>query len=134
GLEREQELARRDFVTQTFNTRAFHELATLEIRRSIRHRRPLAMIYTDLDNFKAVNDANGHETGDEVLRTVAATMNSNVRVNDFIGRVGGDEFAILLPDTDRTGAQVVVDKLRESLKIAIGGNGWPVTFSMGVVT
>jgi diguanylate cyclase (GGDEF)-like protein len=134
ALAREQEMARRDYVTQMYNTRAFHEMATLEIRRARRHLRPLALIYTDLDNFKAINDARGHQTGDEVLRTIAATMRQNVRVNDFIGRLGGDELAILMPDTDRKGAQAVVDKLRQSLAGVVGGNGWPVTFSMGVVT
>ncbi len=134
ALQREKELARRDFVTHTFNLRAFHELAQLEIVRSRRHQRPLTVIYLDVDHFKTINDQLGHAEGDRFLHAVSTIMTANVRANDFVGRVGGDEFVILLPETGPDAARAVVGKLRSKLMEAIRANSWPVTFSIGVLS
>src|SRR5258707_6094964 len=93
-------LATQDSLTNVLNARAFsHELAQ-ELSRNRRYGRPLALIYLDLDDFKSVNDAHGHATGDAVLRLVADAMRGAVRQADVVGRLGGDEFGVLMPETD----------------------------------
>jgi diguanylate cyclase (GGDEF)-like protein len=88
----------------------------------------------DLDDFKAVNDHFGHTAGDFCLRLVADTIHSCTRVTDFTSRIGGDEFALLMPETSSDQARVVVNRLLEKLLEAMRQNGWPTTFSIGVVT
>ena len=94
----------------------------------------MTLLYIDLDNFKQVNDAFGHETGDELLIEVAATIRTNVRSTDTVARLGGDEFALLLPETDQEAALVVTNKLREALLVSMQRREWPVTFSIGLVS
>jgi two-component system, cell cycle response regulator len=87
----------------------------------------------DLDHFKQINDLFGHEKGDEVLAAVAAVIHSGVRASDFAGRHGGEEFILLLPDTDRSSACVIADKLRQSIAaIEVTGVSLPITASLGV--
>ena len=94
---------------------------------------PLSVVLFDLDHFKQINDLFGHEKGDEVLAAVAAVIESGVRASDFAGRHGGEEFILLLPDTDRDSAVVVADKLRQSIAaIEVGGVSRPITASLGV--
>jgi diguanylate cyclase (GGDEF)-like protein len=88
----------------------------------------------DLDNFKAVNDHFGHSAGDFCLRLVADTIRSCTRITDFTSRIGGDEFALLMPETASEQAHVVMNRLREKLLEEMRQNGWPTTFSIGVVT
>jgi len=99
ALQRESELARRDVLTKLANRRAFFETAKIEIGRAKRYGYPLTAVMIDLDNFKLVNDQQGHEVGDLLLLNVAKILNNNIRSSDFAGRLGGDEFAILLPET-----------------------------------
>jgi diguanylate cyclase (GGDEF)-like protein len=87
-----------------------------------------------VDDFKQVNDHLGHSAGDRLLRTVADTIRENVRGIDVVARLGGDEFAILMPETDGAAAGVVVRRVRRRLLDAARAGGWPVTFSIGVVT
>lgn len=134
ALQAEQALARGDFVTGAINARYFHDLARAEIERSRRYNHPFTLAYIDLDNFKAVNDLFGHSTGDEVLRTVAATLQRQVRQTDVVARVGGDEFAVLLTETGQEAAEVAISKIRSSLLAEVSKQAWPVTFSIGVVT
>jgi diguanylate cyclase (GGDEF)-like protein len=133
-LESETKLARTDFLTGVGNARAFFDLAEMELSRSRRYRHPLTVAYLDLDNFKAVNDTQGHGEGDKVLMTVANTIRRTLRGSDFPARLGGDEFAILLPETDYAQSQVIAQRLRTQLLDASKANNWPVTFSMGVLT
>ena len=133
-LESESKLARTDFLTGVGNARAFFDLAEMELSRSRRYRHPLTIAYLDLDNFKAVNDTQGHAEGDKVLITVAETIRRTLRGSDFPARLGGDEFAILLPETDYAQSQVIAQRLRTQLLDASKANNWPVTFSMGVLT
>ncbi len=95
--------------------------------------RPLTIAYIDLDDFKRVNDSLGHKAGDTLLRTVAQALRSRLRATDLLARVGGDEFGILLPDTDVDGARAILEKTNTALKEAVDGK-WPVTQSVGVVT
>jgi len=134
SLEREREMARTDFVTKVANSRYFAEIALQEIRRAGRYQHPFTVAYLDIDDFKRVNDQWGHSTGDALLAEVARSMQDNIRATDSVARMGGDEFALLLPETGYEASDVVVRKVREGLLAAMRGKGWPVTFSIGVVT
>ncbi|MDH3496282.1 MAG: GGDEF domain-containing protein [Gemmatimonadota bacterium] len=127
-------MARTDFLTGTLNSRAFHQLADAELTRQRRYRRPLTLVYVDLDNFKTVNDSLGHSAGDALLRAVAATIATSLRATDALARLGGDEFLVLLPETDAPAARTLVDRLQTILTERVRQGDWPVTVSMGVVT
>jgi diguanylate cyclase (GGDEF)-like protein len=132
--EREKELSRMDSLTGIANGKYFYELAHTEIYRSRRYGRPFTLAYLDVDNFKRVNDESGHATGDGLLRLVAATLRNNLRLSDVVGRLGGDEFGILLPETGWEQAETVMNGLQRTLLDTLQKNGWPVTFSIGVIT
>jgi len=134
SLDRERDMARTDYLTQVANSRYFSELAAAEINRAGRYQHPFTVAYLDIDNFKAVNDEHGHSIGDALLSVAAASIKNNLRSTDVIARLGGDEFALLLPETGYEAAHVVVQKVHLSLLAAMQRNGWPVTFSIGVVT
>jgi len=130
---KEQLAARTDFVTGLFNRRYFQELLEMEIERIRRYPHPIAVAYMDMDNFKLVNDLFGHKMGDEVLRSIASELKSQLRKTDIIARLGGDEFALLLPSARLLEAEAVISKVRANLLEAMRQRNWPVTFSMGVV-
>jgi len=134
NLENEEELARRDPLTNTFNRRSFYDLGEHEINRSQRYDLPLTVAYIDLDNFKKVNDLLGHQTGDELLLTVVSTIRSHSRSSDILARFGGDEFVILLSDTPGDAALKFLNNMHENLDRAMAINKWPVTFSIGAAT
>lgn len=106
-----------DPLTQVLNRRNFIKLAQLEIERAIRYHHPLAMILFDLDHFKAINDQYGHLAGDEVLKSFARLCAERVRESDLICRFGGEEFVILLPETDQHGAFRLAEQIRS---VALG--------------
>jgi len=133
-LESEQHAARTDHLTQLANRRAFVELAAVELERARRTARPLTVAYLDIDGFKRVNDLQGHARGDALLVTAASTLRGTTRSLDVVARLGGDEFGLLLVDTDGPTAESLLQRLRATLTLAMGDNGWDVTFSMGAVT
>jgi diguanylate cyclase (GGDEF)-like protein len=130
----EQLAARTDFVTGAANARYFHELLQMEINRIHRYPHPITVVYIDIDNFKLVNDLYGHKIGDEVLRSIVSELKSQLRRTDIVARVGGDEFALLLPSTQQPDAKIVLSKVYTNLVEAMKQRNWPVTFSMGAVT
>ena len=92
-----------------------------EAARSVRHGRPLSVVYLDVDGLKPVNDEQGHAAGDEILKTLVNVVRENTRVTDAIGRLGGDEFLLVLPETDFGGAAFVANKVTELLaKAGVG--------------
>ena len=103
--------ALRDPLTGLGNHRAFHEELERQVAASLRYHVPLALFLIDLDEFKAINDGRGHAGGDRVLRGFGGLLASSLRLADRAFRVGGDEFAVLLPHTDLAGAQVVARRL-----------------------
>src|SRR5438270_6334989 len=110
-----QRQAMTDDLTGLVNRRRFIEALDAEIERARRFGSPLTIVLADLDNFKQVNDEFGHHGGDVVLRAFADLIRSHVRDVDVSGRIGGEEFAILLPETDRAGAARVAERMRKSL-------------------
>jgi len=125
-------LATHDPLTTVLNARAFASQVAQELGRNRRYGRPLALIYLDLDDFKKVNDAHGHATGDAVLRLVADAMRSAVRQADVVGRLGGDEFGVLMPETDGSLAHAVANRLAGGIRTVFRGTP-SVTASIGVV-
>ncbi len=128
-----EDIATRDSLTSVLNARAFTDELGQELGRNRRYGRPLALIYLDLDDFKRVNDAHGHATGDAVLRLVADAMRSAVRQSDLVGRLGGDEFAVLMPETDGTVAHAAATRLVTGIRTVFRGTP-SVTASIGVVS
>ncbi len=132
--QQEKESARTDYLTKTANKRSFEAAAQLELERAQRYHRPFSVVYLDVDKFKFVNDRYGHSAGDTLLRVVAQTIQSKIRSSDLIARMGGDEFALLLPETQSDPAQIVVRRLQKFLLDTAQKNEWPVSFSFGVAT
>jgi diguanylate cyclase (GGDEF)-like protein len=133
-LETARQLARADPLTGLDNRRAFFDRLQFVLALAARERRPLTLAYLDVDDFKGVNDAHGHAAGDQVLRLVGRTVLKSLRRTDAVGRVGGDEFALLLPDTDRAGAEHLIAKTREALYHAFRTESARPTFSIGAIT
>lgn len=133
-LNIEKNLSRTDDLTGVLNGRGFTELAEKMFELSERHGRSTTLAYIDLDNFKQVNDGLGHSEGDKALEAIGEIFLSSVRRTDVVGRLGGDEFAIVLPETNESGAKLMLDKLRIELSKTMQQNGWPISFSIGVVS
>ncbi|MEO5510171.1 MAG: GGDEF domain-containing protein [Longimicrobiales bacterium] len=133
-LERERELALTDPLTLLGNRRFFLDIARVELNRTRRYERPLALGYIDVDYFKDVNDKLGHAAGDSLLKLIAAELMVILRTSDVVARIGGDEFAVLLPETSSGGAAIAFSKMGEHLLAAVRAAKYPVSFSIGVVT
>jgi len=123
-----------DPLTETLNRRGFDTVAERERIRAGREGQALTLAYFDLDSFKQVNDAFGHKVGDTVLNEFATTISTAVRGTDILARVGGDEFVLLLPNTDARQALVVVDRIRNRLRESVKVGNASVTASVGVAT
>lgn len=124
-----------DGLTQLFNRRFFNETLEREINRCKRYARPLALLIFDIDFFKRVNDEFGHVAGDALLRQLAQVVKPRVRREDILARVGGEEFAVILPEIGRDGALVTAEKIREvveSTTFAFEDIVMPCTVSVGV--
>ncbi|ADU61398.1 MAG: PAS domain S-box protein [Pseudodesulfovibrio sp.] len=115
-LEREMKrLATTDSLTGAANRHEFFRLAELELRRAMRYGHSLAVLMLDIDYFKSINDTHGHQTGDAVLKALSALVRTTLRDTDIFGRLGGEEFAAVLPETDLAGGVLVADRLRREL-------------------
>jgi diguanylate cyclase (GGDEF)-like protein len=126
-----------DELTGLANARAFHSILEREIERSRRFQSPLGLVMVDLDHFKRVNDEHGHQQGDEVLASVAAVLRDFSRDIDAPARYGGEELAVVLPQTDSEGAALLAERMREAVERLqvprVGGPGFlRVTASFGV--
>ena len=135
-----QELERQamlDPLTGISNRRTLDVLAVQALASAQRHGRPLALLLVDADHFKRINDDCGHAAGDEVLRLLAATLKRGLRNEDLLGRLGGEEFVVVLPESDTQDALASAERLRravEELEFAVGGHPVPLRISIGVAT
>lgn len=123
-----RELSVKDELTGVHNRRHFGHVLQLEWKRAIRFKRELSLLMADVDFFKRYNDTYGHLEGDKVLRSIGALLAANLREVDTVARFGGEEFVVLLPDTDKHGALAVAEKLRHLVQEKIPG----ITVSIGV--
>jgi diguanylate cyclase (GGDEF)-like protein len=128
-------LASTDPLTGVLNRRSFLDSAFGEVRRARRDRKPCCLMSIDADHFKRINDTQGHQAGDQVLKAMAATLANSVRKGDVLGRVGGEEFAVLAPDLSLEGALRLADRLRGEiarLRTATDAGFVSFTISIGV--
>lgn len=134
-LKKTEHMAMTDALTGVYNRRRFHDVLRREWATARRYGHPLTVALIDIDRFKAVNDANGHGRGDEVLQKVADVLSSSVREVDVCARTGGDEFALLLPHTPAEKAMVVAERVRSRLAVVVKsleGEARNVTLSIGL--
>ena len=120
--------ASHDSLTEVMNRRAALDALARELGRAQRFRRPMGLLFVDVDHFKRVNDAFGHAAGDSLLRTVARTLQASVRPADVVGRYGGDEFLVGLVETELAAAIDVAERVR----LQLAGGVPPITLSVGV--
>ena len=132
ALEALASQAQRDGLTGLLNDRTFRERCAPAFALAARHRRTLALGYIDLDGFKGINDQSGHALGDQVLREVAAAITKLLRGTDFAGRLGGDEFGVLLVETTPDGPQIFFGRLHDALNALAAKHSWPLGISIGV--
>lgn len=134
ALEEEHILANTDPLTGAMNRRSFNEITEKKMISSEIQNHPYTMVYIDIDNFKTVNDTLGHAVGDLVLKTVVDTIQAQIRSTDFLARIGGDEFAILLTDIDQEHTKPIVERVQSSLLEKMKADNWDITFSIGAMT
>lgn len=127
-----QQLVNSDPLTGLFNRRSFTSFCEHEFSRATRYFQPFSLMIIDIDLFKAVNDTYGHLVGDEVIKRVANICKDSVREADVVARIGGEEFAILLPETDIDAAYVLAERLRDAQQQCDEQQGPSITISIGV--
>ena len=130
--EQLETLATIDDLTQIYNRRKFFELVNKEIVRNTRYKHDLTMIIIDIDHFKKVNDLHGHQIGDEVLQRLTSTISSLIRETDIFGRIGGEEFSLMLPETPKQAAKEFAERMRRCIENEKHPNVERITISMGL--
>jgi diguanylate cyclase (GGDEF)-like protein/putative nucleotidyltransferase with HDIG domain len=133
-IARLYDAARTDPLTRMSNRRGFRELLDLELERARRGESEMTVLVGDLDHFKEVNDRSGHQVGDAALQRVARVLAEGKRQVDSAARVGGEEFALILPSTDQNGAFAVAERLRCALCEEFAADSVPITISFGLAT
>lgn len=131
--QRLEHLARVDALTGCLNHRAFYEQMQLDLARRSRGGEAISLLVLDVDHFKLVNDHHGHPVGDEVLRAIGTALRSSVRPGDVVGRTGGEEFAVLLPDTTSDVAVEIGERLRHAVATADGPVDVTISVGLAVV-
>jgi diguanylate cyclase (GGDEF)-like protein len=127
-----EKIATIDDLTQIYNRRKFFELANYELTRNARYKHPLSIIMIDIDHFKDINDRFGHQTGDITLQYVARTIFDSIRTTDIFGRIGGEEFAMVLPETSKQEAADFAEKIRQLIENEKFPDVGLVTICLGV--
>ena len=135
--EQAERMATIDGLTGLLNRRTFNSLLSQRLREAQRYGRPLSLLLLDVDHFKKVNDAHGHPAGDAVLRGVAQVAQKQARETDLVARYGGEEMALILPETDARGAFTIAERIRKAVEAAAHATeqgALRVTLSVGVAT
>ncbi|MEQ1530697.1 MAG: GGDEF domain-containing protein, partial [Methylococcales bacterium] len=128
-------MAYTDPLTQVNNRTSFEDSVRREMSLAARNNKNLALIFLDIDHFKRINDDYGHDCGDITLTSVAKWIKENLRASDMVFRLGGEEFVMLLSDTDQSGAQLLAERIRQSIEhhaLAVGMEVIKITASLGV--
>ena len=137
-VKKMERLAIIDGLTRLYNHRYFQERLRAEFRRARRYMAPLSLVLVDIDDFKHVNDLHGHQVGDAVLAALSRALKQEMRASDLPARYGGEEIAVILPETDRMSARAIAERLRkriEGLRFTGRGNGlFSITASFGVTS
>jgi len=133
-LWRERECAYHDSLTGLGSRSGFIEQFELEQKRSERSQRPYSILFIDIDQFKKMNDNFGHQVGDQALIVVADILRKSSRKADVAARYGGDEFLVLLPETNEKFCAIIVNRIEESAKKIFSDNAWPISLSIGRMT
>ncbi len=138
ALQRAEALSVTDDLTRLYNSRYLNLVLRRESKRASRSGRPLSLLFVDLDGFKGVNDAHGHQAGSKALVEAAGIIRGCARETDVAARFGGDEFSVVLPDTGREGAVAVAERIRDRITAHtfLASDGWSIhlTASIGVAT
>lgn len=127
----------RDSLTGLLNHTKTKEQLDIEFTRAMRHNRPMAFVMVDLDHFKSVNDTYGHPTGDRVIKSLSRLLRQRLRQSDMVGRFGGEEFAVILTETDSSTAVKLMDEIREAfsrIRQRSDSQEFSITFSCGIAT
>jgi diguanylate cyclase (GGDEF)-like protein len=111
-----EKAATTDYLTGLLNRRAFIEKADIERRRADRNNHPICMVMIDIDHFKKINDTYGHDVGDDALKELVGLVGHGLRVSDAFGRLGGEEFALMLPETSLEGALILAERIRRRIE------------------
>ena len=128
-------LATTDALTAVANRRGFLEQCNMELERTCRYNHPLSLLILDIDHFKQINDRYGHAAGDHALKVIANSLQANLRPRDVLGRIGGEEFAILVPETSLHGAVLLAERLRREIaacSVQFEQHAFVLTISIGV--
>ena len=126
---------RKDYLTECYNRRAYDEIISREMSRALRDGTPLVLAVFDIDFFKSINDTGGHKAGDQMLKSLAHKTKCTVREGDSVARYGGDEFVIILPNTNLDGSKIQIARLQETmsdLRAFWAGKTFTATISIGV--
>ncbi|MBF0258117.1 MAG: diguanylate cyclase [Desulfamplus sp.] len=130
-----QNMAMQDYLTGVSNRRYFMKRAEEELSRAVRYNHPITFLMMDIDHFKNINDTYGHQAGDQILKNVATICMDAFRVNDLFGRIGGEEFAALLPETTFDDAKIVAERVRQNVEdfsLKTEGKQLACTISIGI--
>jgi diguanylate cyclase (GGDEF)-like protein len=119
-------------LTGAANKRSYFATLEYELNKMARYKRPLTIIFIDIDNFKYINDTKGHDAGDLLIKRAVNELKRSVRATDTVARMGGDEFSILLPETDKAGALSIVEKINNTLSGVCLEYNNQISFSIGV--
>jgi diguanylate cyclase (GGDEF)-like protein len=130
----DKELGRKDVLTNLSNRLEFFERFEIEQVRSERSGKPYSLLFIDIDQFKALNDNQGHHVGDLALKALSGILIENSRRVDTVSRYGGDEFVLLFPETDEKSCELLADRIRTAAEDAFQKQGWPISISIGHAT
>ena len=133
-LWKEREFSRKDALTELANRLEFMERFEIEQARSARSSKPYSLIFMDINNFKALNDEQGHHAGDEALKALSDILRENSRKGDVIARLGGDEFVVLTPETGEAAGDALTRRILAATEREFQNKGWPISVALGHVT